>query len=174
MNIAWVDLETTGLDVDSGNILEIAVMITDKDLNEIDSYSALVNNNLSIDEIKSKCDAFVLDMHTKNNLFVDLENEPTITINQITEEVGMFLQKNNATGGPMAGNSIGFDRKFVAKHMPALLGNWSYRNLDVSSFKEWFRLSQGFQLEKTESDHRALGDIKASIAEMKQYVGRAL
>jgi oligoribonuclease len=191
--IVWLDLETTGLDPRTGSILEIAIVITDDELNEVGTpYVSLVK---SLDEPRglSSMDAFVKNMHTKSGLLDDLAktgelHEPW----NVALDAGMFLTASlvkDATDlksivkatkylHTLAGSSIHFDRSWLAGHMTELLSDFSHRMIDVSSLtemaKRWapeiYAKRPGLGPDgKPLPMHRALDDIRNSIETLRYY-----
>lgn len=174
--LVWIDLETTGL-ADDDYILEIGVIITDGDLNELDAMKKLVNNEVPISKLQAKCDPIVLEMHKKNGLWHDLEFENNTRVRGCETEVLVFLNDWNIRAGmvPMAGSSIHFDRRLVRRDMPHVDTFCHYRNIDVSSIKELCRrwaptvYSQRPGKEESDKKHRVLDDIRGSLEELKFY-----
>lgn len=174
--LVWIDLETTGL-ADDDYILEIGVIITDGDLNELDSMKKLVNNEVPISKLQAKCDPIVLEMHKNNGLWHDLEWENNTRVRGCETEVLVFLNDWNIRAGmvPMAGSSIHFDRRLVRRDLPHVDTFCHYRNIDVSSIKElcrrWAPTVYSARPGREESDkkHRVLDDIRGSLEELKYY-----
>lgn len=169
-HLVWIDCEMTGLDLDKDCLVEVAVVITDSDLEIVDSGLDVV--------IKPRPDSlanmgeFVTNMHTESGLINEFESGLDLKAAEqvILEYVKRFVP--NPKTAPLAGNSIGTDRMFLNKYMPELDQHLHYRNVDVSSIKElsrrWFPRVY-FQLPKKAGDHRALADILESIQELKYY-----
>jgi oligoribonuclease len=169
-HLVWIDCEMTGLNPDLDCLVEIAVVITDSELNVVDEGIDLV--------IKPRADSlaqmndFVRDMHTTSGLInefadgLDLADAEM----QVLDYIQRFIP--DAKDAPLAGNTIGTDRMFIAKYMPQVDAHLHYRNIDVSSIKElsrrWYPRVY-FQLPKKTGDHRALADILESIKELRYY-----
>ena len=168
-NLIWIDLEMTGLDPNSDLIIEIATIITDKNLNILDEGPSIVVHQA--DEVMDNMDEWCTTQHGKSGL---TERVRTSSISEETAEnlTLAFLKQYVPEGkSPMCGNSICQDRRFLARYMPHLEMYFHYRNLDVSTLKE---LTSRWAPEKKmvyqkESSHLAMEDIKDSIAELKHY-----
>jgi oligoribonuclease len=161
----------TGLDVEKDSLVEIAVLITDSDLNILDEAGLNVVIKPRPDSLAQMGD-FVTQMHQESGLLPLLADGLDIADAQqmILDYVKGFAPEERTA--PLAGNSIGTDRMFLNRYMPKLDAHLHYRNIDVSSVKEltrrWFPKVY-FQLPKKSGGHRALADIKESIAELRYY-----
>jgi oligoribonuclease len=169
--LVWIDLEMTGLDVEKDVIVEIACIVTDAELERLDDGIQLV---VFQDEATMEVmDDFVRNMHKKSGLLVEI---PTSTTSVAAAEASVieYIRSHVDTPGiaPLCGNSIGMDRRFLARYMPNLDGYLHYRSVDVSSFKEmcrrWYPDIYRKRPGKSER-HRALGDIRESIEELRFY-----
>jgi oligoribonuclease len=169
-NLVWIDCEMTGLDVEKDCLVEIAVLVTDSELNILDEGMSVV--------IKPREDSFsgmgefVTNMHKESGL-LDLLPQG-LAVEEAEAQVLEYVKKfaPEARTAPLAGNSIGTDRMFINRYMPALDAHLHYRNVDVSSIKELVRRwypKVYFQLPKKSGGHRALADIRESIAELVYY-----
>ena len=164
----WCDLEMTGLDPEKHRIIEIATIITDSQLNII----AEGPNHViwQPEEHMQNLDAWIVKHHGESGL-LDAVKASKITQEQAESETYKFIlghiKKNES---PLCGNSISTDRLFLDKYMPTISGHLHYRNLDVSSIKiassAWRPDLDGY---KKKNNHRALDDIKESIAELRYY-----
>ena len=168
--IVWVDCEMTGLDISVDEICEIAVVVTDSELNELDPGLQLVVK--PSDAALANMGEFVTKMHTDSGLITEIP--AGISISEAETQVLEYLKQwvTEARTAPLAGNSIGTDRMFLNRQMPALDNYLHYRNVDVSSIKEltrrWYPRVY-FQLPKKTGNHRALADVKESIQELRYY-----
>jgi oligoribonuclease len=169
-NLVWIDCEMTGLNPEQDCLVEVAVVITNSELEVLHPGLDVV--------IKPRADSwekmgdFVRNMHTESGLINEVENglELEAAEKVILDYVKQYVP--NAKEAPLAGNSIGTDRMFLNRYMPALDAHLHYRNIDVSSIKElsrrWFPRVY-FQLPKKQGGHRALADILESIQELRYY-----
>lgn len=168
-HLVWLDLETTGIDDRSCSILEIATIITDKDLHVVEEGPSLVIHQP--DDVLKKMDSWCIDQHGGSGL-TEASRTSEVSLHDAAAQTLAFVKKHCLRGkAPMCGNSIGFDRRFIMHHMPKLNSYLDFRNVDVSSFKELvYRWYPGV-VEKVvkKSTHRALDDIRESIDEMRFY-----
>jgi oligoribonuclease len=170
-NLVWIDCEMTGLDVEKDALVEIAVLVTDSELNVLDDDGLSVVIKPRPDSL-SQMGEFVTQMHKESGLLPLLADGLEIAEAEakILDYVKGFAPE--ARSAPLAGNSIGTDRMFLNRYMPTLDAHLHYRNIDVSSIKEltrrWFPKVY-FQLPKKSGGHRALADIRESIAELRYY-----
>ena len=160
----------TGLSVEKDCLVEIAVLITDSELNILDAGLSVVIQPR--EDSLAGMGEFVTLMHKESGL-LELLAKGT-PLNQAEKQVLDYVKKfaPEPRTAPLAGNSIGTDRMFLNRYMPALDSHLHYRNIDVSSIKELVRRwypKVYFQLPKKEGGHRALADIRESIAELAYY-----
>ena len=169
-NLLWLDLEMTGLDVNTDVIVEIACVITNKDLKVISPEISLVIHQPEKTLARMKTE--VREMHTKSGL-IDRIKESTTTMQQAEKEVLGLLQKYCVPQKAiMCGNSIWQDRYFLMKYMPKLINFLHYRMIDVTAIKELARRWYGIVPEtilKKKEHHRALDDVYESMDELKYY-----
>ena len=169
-NLVWIDCEMTGLDLVNDALIEVAVLVTDGELNVLgEGVDVLIKPT---DEQFAFMGDFVREMHTKSGLLDELASGTTmeaatkLALDYIREYVPI------ARKAPLAGNTIGTDRSFLARDMPELEQWVHYRNVDVSSIKElarrWFPKIQ-YQAPAKGGNHRALADIQESIEELRYY-----
>jgi oligoribonuclease len=169
-HLVWVDCEMTGLDTVKDVLVEIAVLVTDSDLNIIGEGVDLVIK-ASAEQIADMND-FVTKMHTESGLINEIPNG--VQVSEAEELILKYLDSAGVVPGksPIAGNSVYVDRIFINRDMPKLSEYLHYRTVDVSSIKEltrrWFPRVYFNSPAKT-GNHRALGDIKDSIAELSFY-----
>jgi len=168
--LVWIDCEMTGLDLSVDELVEIAVVITDFELRPIDpgfqvviraSETAIANMN-----------DFVTNMHTSSGLIEEIPQG--ITLAEAQQQTLAYIKRfvPQERKAPLAGNTIGTDRMFLAKYMPQVDGWLHYRNVDVSSIKElsrrWYPRAF-FHAPSKDGGHRALADILESIRELRYY-----
>jgi oligoribonuclease len=168
--LVWIDCEMTGLDVEIDELVEVAVVITDFDLNILDpGFNIVIKPDQSaIDNMGE----FVRDMHTKSGLLEAMADGVSLADAEfaVHEYILKFVPAEQQA--PLAGNTIGTDRTFLAKYMPRVDRHLHYRNVDVSSIKElsrrWFPRVY-FNAPAKDGGHRALADILESIRELEYY-----
>jgi oligoribonuclease len=169
--LVWIDLEMTGLVVERHRIVEIAVAVTNAQLELLDDGLDLVVHQPP--EAMAQMDDFVRKMHTKSGLIGEIERS-TLTLEGAGARAIEYIAAHVPAPGsaPMCGNSIGVDRRFLNHYLPALDGYLHYRSIDVSSLKElcrrWYPDVYRRRPSKTEA-HRALADIRESINELRFY-----
>jgi oligoribonuclease len=169
--LVWMDLEMTGLDPQRNTIVEIATVITDDDLEVVAEGPDLVIG--TTDEQLASMDQIVRDMHTRSGL-LDAIVASTLTLEDAGAQTLDFIKTQVPEPGtvPLCGSSIGTDRRFLAAQLPSI-ENWlHYRCVDVSAVKElcrrWYPAAFKSAPPKRTS-HRALDDVKESIAELAYY-----
>ncbi len=169
LNLIWIDLEMTGLKVDSDRIIEVAVVVTDPQLTvRVEGPVFAIHQS---DEALNGMDKWNKGVHGRSGL-IDRVKASTVTEDEAAKATIAFLKQYVPTNkSPMCGNSICQDRRFLARYMPTLEAFFHYRNLDVSTLKELARrwkpeLVSGF---KKAQKHTALADIHESIDELAYY-----
>ena len=168
-NLIWIDLEMTGLNTITDQIIEIATIVTDINLHELAQGPVLVIHQVT--EIMDGMDEWNTRQHRESGL-TGRVLESKLSVQEAEKQTIDFLGSYvNAGASPMCGNSICQDRRFLARQMPLLEAFFHYRNLDVSTLKiladSWApEVAKGFD---KESSHRALADIRDSIAELTYY-----
>ena len=169
-HLIWIDCEMTGLDLASDALVEIAVLVTDSELNVIgDGVDVVIH---ATEEKLAAMNDFVRQMHTTSGLITEIPNG--ISMSEAEEKILSYLQSAGTEPGksPLAGNSVSVDRNFIARDMLKLNEYLHYRTIDVSSIKElarrWYPKTYFAAPAKT-GNHRALGDIRDSIAELTYY-----
>ena len=171
-HLIWIDCEMTGLSLDKDVLVEIAVLVTDSELNVIGEGIDLVIK--ATPEQLAGMNEFVTQMHTTSGLITEIPNG--ITVEAAEDAILAYLESAGTVTGksPLAGNSVSVDRNFIARDMPRLTEYLHYRTVDVSSIKElarrWYPKIYFAAPAKT-GNHRALGDIQDSIEELKYYRG---
>jgi oligoribonuclease len=168
-NLIWIDLEMTGLDTTSDFIIEIATIVTDRQLNIVAEGPVLAIHQP--DAVMDRMDAWNTRQHGQSGLTERVRNSTLGEQDAERETLAFLGQYVPANSSPMCGNSICQDRRFLARCMPELERYFHYRNLDVSSIKElvnrWSpNIAAGF---KKGSTHLALDDTRDSIRELAYY-----
>lgn len=181
--IAWVDTETTGLDAERGDLLEVALVVTDDNLAEVAAKSVIVQpiTPLSLDAWVKSLDSCIQEMHGRNRLLDEIVSGRGMCCHE-AEDVILAWVKDVAkiawfdlAQTPLAGSTVGFDRTWLRRHMPMLESLFSYRSIDVSSFtevaKRWSpAIYEGRPKVKPEGvAHRALSDVRESINYLRYY-----
>lgn len=173
--IVWIDCEMTGLDTDNDGLCEIAVIVTDFDLKPLDpGFDIVINPG---ETALTQMNDFVRNMHETSGLLPRIEAGATVAEaeQQVIAYVDRFVPEGRRP--LVAGNTIGMDRRFIAKYMPTLEERLHYRSIDVSTIKElsrrWYPSSYYASPEKR-GGHRALADIAESIQELSYFRGTVL
>lgn len=169
-HLIWIDCEMTGLELTTDALVEIAVLVTDSELNIIGEGVDLV-----IHATQGQLDGmndFVREMHTNSGLITEIPQG--ISMADAEAQIMAYLESAGTVAGksPLAGNSVSVDRNFIARDMPQLTEYLHYRTIDVSSIKELARRWHPkvyFAAPAKTGNHRALGDIQDSIAELAYY-----
>lgn len=169
LNLIWIDLEMTGLDTEQDVIIEIATIVTDKDLNVLGEGPIMAIHRP--DALLDGMDEWNTRQHGQSGLTERVRNSATSMAEAEQNTIEFLEQFVDAGVSPMCGNSICQDRRFLSRQMPKLEAFFHYRNLDVSSVKEIAKrwrpeLLKGF---KKQGSHLAMDDIKDSIAELSYY-----
>ena len=169
-NLIWIDCEMTGLDLEKDVLVEIAVLVTDSELNVIGEGIDLVI--AATPEQLAGMNEFVTQMHTNSGLITEIPNG--ISVSAAEDAIIKYLESASTVAGksPLAGNSVSVDRSFITRDMPRLNDYLHYRTIDVSSVKELARRWNAkvyFNSPAKTGNHRALGDIQDSIAELAHY-----
>ena len=168
-NLVWIDMEMTGLDPETCVVMEIATIVTDKELNILAQGPVIAVHQP--DEVLDNMDEWCINTHGATGL-TDRCKTSEYDVDAATKETIAFLEKYVPKGkSPLCGNTIGQDRRFLVKYMPELEEYFHYRSIDVSTVKELAKrwkpeVLKGF---KKKGVHLALDDIIESIDEMKFY-----
>ena len=169
-NLIWIDCEMTGLSLKNDLLVEIAVLVTDSELNLIgEGIDVVIHATES--QLEGMND-FVCEMHTNSGLITEIPKG--ISLAAAEAKIIAYLESASTIAGksPLAGNSVGVDRAFIDRDMPLLSAYLHYRTIDVSSIKELARRwnpKAYFNAPAKTGNHRALGDIQDSIAELAYY-----
>ncbi len=167
----WLDLEMTGLEVARHVVVEVALLVTNNDLEPLDDGIDMVVHQPP--EALAQMDDFVRTMHTKSGLLTEIEAS-TISLDDAQAAALEYVRSHvpEPRTAPLCGNSIGVDRRFMHAGLPELDEYLHYRSIDVSSLKElcrrWYPAAYKRRPAKQEA-HRALGDVLESIAELRYY-----
>ena len=168
--LVWIDCEMTGLDLSADALIEVAALVTDFELTVLgDGVEVVIKPP---PEAVEQMEDLVRDMHTASGLLPELD--AGVTLAEAEQLVLGYVQSQcpEGTRPPLAGNSVGTDRAFLARDMPALDSYLHYRVVDVSSIKElsrrWFPRTY-FNAPVKRGNHRALADIRESIEELRYY-----
>ncbi|MDO5634127.1 MAG: oligoribonuclease [Micrococcus sp.] len=168
--LVWIDCEMTGLHVSVDELVEVAVLITDSELNILDEGIDLVIR--PSDAAVAQMDPFVRDMHARSGLMQEFD--AGLSLEEATRQVMEYLRERVPETGKalLAGNSVGQDKVFLSAYMPEVIEHLHYRVVDVSTVKElarrWYPRAY-YQAPAKTGGHRALGDIRDSIQELRYY-----
>lgn len=167
-NLIWIDMEMSGLDPDRDKVIEVAVVITDSNLDTVAEGPVLVVHQN--DTVLDSMDGWNKKTHGASGLVARVKAS-TFCEHDVQRQMVSFLSEHVPPGiSPMCGNSVHQDRRFMARHLPELEAYFHYRNLDVSTLKE---LARRWRTDLTglakHGKHEALADIYESIEELKYY-----
>ena len=169
LNLLWIDMEMSGLLPDENRILEVAIVVTDADLNTVAEGPVLVVHQS--DEVLDGMDSWNKGTHGKSGL-IDRVRASTMDEAEVeTRMLDFIKQYVPERTSPMCGNSICQDRRFLARYMPKLEAYFHYRNLDVSTLKELSKrwAPTVYKSFKKKQRHTALADVHESIDELEHY-----
>lgn len=167
--LVWIDMEMSGLNPATDEVLEIAVLVTNKDLEVVAEGPQLIINQP--ESLFAKMDSWNREHHTKSGLWASVINSE-ISLAEAENAILEFLKKHvGPRRSPLCGNSINQDRMFLMRHMPSIHEYLHYRMIDVSCLKElvkrWY--PEGPTAPSKANHHRALDDIRESVAELRFY-----
>jgi oligoribonuclease len=166
-----MDLEMTGLDPMTDVIVEIATLVTDDELNIVAEGPDLIIHQP--DDVLARMEPVVVDMHTRSGLLTEIRSS-TLTLADAGEQTMAFLREHipDSRSIPLAGSSIGTDRRFLARYLPDIENFLHYRSVDVSTIKElvkrWYPAADAAR-PRGNGGHRAMADIKVSVDELRWY-----
>lgn len=169
-HLVWIDCEMTGLDLKADALIEVAALVTDSELNVLGDGIEVVIKPPA--EALAQMGEFVRTMHENSGLLPLLDTG--LTMSDAEEQVLTYIREHvpEPRRAPLAGNTIGTDRAFLARDMPTLEAHVHYRNVDVSSIKElarrWYPRAY-YNTPAKSGNHRALADIRESIEELRYY-----
>ncbi|MCP4272485.1 MAG: oligoribonuclease [Gammaproteobacteria bacterium] len=168
-NLIWVDLEMTGLEPKTDKVIEIATIVTDKDLNILAEGPTIAIHQS--DETLAKMDEWNTSHHGASGLTQRVKDSSEDEQSASRKTIEFLSQYVPASSSPMCGNTICQDRRFMVEHMPELEAFFHYRHIDVSTIKELAKRWKPDFLEGFEKkgSHLAMDDIRESIAEMVYY-----
>lgn len=168
-HLIWIDMEMSGLNPETDRVIEVAIVITDVQLNTVAEAPVLVVHQP--DDVLERMDDWNKSTHGKSGL-IERVKASTLTEAQVEDQMLAFLEQYVPQGiSPMCGNSVHQDRRFLVRYMPRLEAYFLYRNLDVSTLKELVRrwkpeLMAGMT---KQGKHEALADVHESIDELRYY-----
>ena len=168
-NLIWIDMEMSGLNPDTDKVLEVAIVVTDSQLNTVAEAPVLVVHQP--DAVLDAMDDWNRSTHAKSGL-TERVRASTLSESAVDAQLVAFLSEHVPSRiSPMCGNSVHQDRRFMARHLPALEAYFLYRNLDVSTLKElakrWKPAIMAGLVKH--GKHEALADVYESIEELKYY-----
>jgi oligoribonuclease len=167
-NLVWIDLETTGLDIETDKIIQVACLVTDTELNILDEKGFTAYVKIEDKDIESMIHV-VKEMHLESGVIEECKKSE-LSLEQIDQMVTTYISKFvNPKGSPLCGSSISWDRMFIQSSMPLLRGFLHFRNIDVESIRQVLTM-WGVQSPKAgKAPHEALADIKRSIELLRVY-----
>lgn len=174
--LVWADVETTGLDAKNDKLLEVALIITDTELNELHRYSRMVYyTSDEVEEMRKNSISYVQDMHDKTGLWTRL-NEATLKnallMSEIDHDISYMMDSLEFSSNPtfyLAGNSVKLDFAFIQENLPETFTRLHYRTIDMSSMQLTLSWWCGIDKFKKELRHEALADIEESLAQARYF-----
>ncbi|RMG13017.1 MAG: oligoribonuclease [Deltaproteobacteria bacterium] len=166
--LAWIDLEMTGLDPERDVIVQLALVLTDWDLEPIgDPLEVTI---WQPDSVLERMEPYVRQMHQRSGLLDAIRESEATVADAERQAMGLLTEHAAYRKARLAGNSVGQDRRFLARYMPQLDGYLHYRIVDVSTVKELAQRWYGVTYTKPDDGrHTALADIQQSIEELRYY-----
>ena len=171
--ILWLDLEMTGLYPDKELITEVAIIVTDWDFNEIATYQGIIKNDEKQLKKRFSANSAFWDQNPQARDGLISQNNSGKPLLEVEEDILKLIKKNFEPDTPvlLAGNSVYWDRRFITKYWPRFDAKLHYRILDVSAWKVVFEGKFGKKFAKPDV-HRALDDIRGSMAELRYYLSK--
>ncbi|NMG74924.1 oligoribonuclease [Aromatoleum diolicum] len=168
-HLIWLDMEMTGLEPDTDRIIEIAIVITDSQLNTVAEAPVIAVHQP--DAVLERMDEWNRNTHGKSGLIDRVKASPVGEADAEAQMLAFLQQYVPARTSPMCGNSVCQDRRFMARYMPQLEAWFHYRNLDVSTLKELAKRwrPEVYKGVEKKGKHEALADIYESIGELRHY-----
>ncbi len=168
-HLIWVDMEMTGLNPDADRVIEIATLVTDRNLELIEEGPVFAIHQP--DDVLSKMDDWNTKQHTRSGLVARVRESIISEAQAEAETLEFIMRLVPPNRSPMCGSSICQDRRFMHRHLPKLEQYFHYRNLDVSTVKELAKHWKPaiIKLFKKKSTHLAMDDIKESVEELRHY-----
>jgi len=168
--IPWIDIETTGFHFEKDSILQIALIITDGNFKEISRHDWIIKHD-NIDELKERADYYVLDMHDKTGLWDRIASDEAKPLTEVDAQLASILQLlrgDSRYGVKIGGNSVSFDKNFLAAQLEHTSKQLSHQVLDMSSVLEFFRATGNrVPLPKHSPSHNAIEDIENCIEQAR-------
>lgn len=166
--LVWLDMEMTGLDPQRCAPIEVALVMSTPELEELDHMQMVI---WQPGEVLDRMEPFVRKMHTENGLLAKVRASEFSVADAERKMMSMLARWTKPGEGVLSGNSIHQDRRFIARYFPTMHGYLHYRMVDVSTLKELARRWYGPDalFAKGNTDHTALADVRSSIAELKHY-----
>lgn len=166
--LLWIDLEMTGLDPQKDRIVEVAAIVTDFNFKKLDEYQAVINQS---DKVIKSMNPWAASQHSSSGLTAKIRSSKVTEKDVITDIYNLVRKNFGEEMAVLAGNSIYNDRNFIKQWWPKVDSLLHYRMLDVSSFKILMQAKYDVEFLKSDN-HRAMGDIQASIDELSYYIDK--
>ena len=170
---AWVDVETTGLDPRHEKLLEVALVITDDNLDEVACAEGVIRFTPGTWVRADAIDPYVVEMHTKSGLWKSCGSDGAELVNDLEDRLVAIARAHFDGRPPMCGSTVSFDRAFLREFMPRLEAMFGYRHVDVSSLGElaskWYPSAWAERPRPGDVAHRAMPDIRGTIGLMRYW-----